>query len=482
MRFHLGEYFDRMLPRSYPEVTQKAGGYQLDHLNKDLPTVTNANRRKNLTDAFIKSLKAADERIEFLDEGYTGRGSLYLRVGTSGKKTWTFLYRFKGLINRKQLGTYPEVSLLHARRAAGETILAIDSGQEPLQIGSNQPSDEQRSVMHGIKLAEMADQYIKNYAMPKKRSWKEDKRILDHDILPTLGDTDISEITRKHIVSLLDNIRKRGAPIAANRTLAVTRKLLNWAVERGDLANNPIIGLKSPAMEHSRDRVLTDAEIVQFWDGLDKTRMSKSVKLALRFMLVTGQRLGEVLQMTYDQVDGNIWMIPANVAKNGHAHRVPLPELALDILEEALEDYNGNIMFRSQKSIKNAIDSFLSPTALSHAVRDSLPIIGLQNVTPHDLRRTAASHITMLGYHRVIVSKILNHVEGGVTTIYDRYGYDKEKEEALNAWSAKLIELNKVQKRFDPFCAIVGYERPKSIRRDGSIYNSLFRPLGKNLR
>jgi integrase len=67
--------------------------------------------------------------------------------------------------------------------------------------------------------------------------------------------------------------------------------------------------------------------------------------------------------------------------------------------------------------------------------------MGLDDVTPHDLRRTAASGMTSLGINRLTVSKILNHVETGVTAVYDRHGYDAEKRHALEVWATRLEEI-----------------------------------------
>jgi integrase len=60
---------------------------------------------------------------------------------------------------------------------------------------------------------------------------------------------------------------------------------------------------------------------------------------------------------------------------------------------------------------------------------------------PHDLRRTAASRMTSTGTPRLVVSKILNHVEQGVTAVYDRHSYDAEKRKALNAWGRQLLRI-----------------------------------------
>lgn len=418
------------------------------------------HHRKNLTDAFIKAIKPTGERVEYLDEGYTGRGSLYLRVGSKGRKTWTFLYRFNGKIHRSQIGVYPEMSLVQARRRAGEMILSIDAGKNPNQATTETVPTRIKQGQGRSPFGNLAERYIQQYAMVHKKSWREDERILKHDVLPFWADRETDQISRRDVVALLDGMQEHGVTVGANRALAVIRKIYNWAIDRGELTNNPAFKLKAPAKENAKDRVLTDSEIINFWKGLDNTGISNSVKWALRFMLVTGQRLGEVRQMQFSQVDGNIWTIPAAVAKNGRTHRVPLSEIALDICEDAIEGYDGDIVFRSPRN-----GGLLSDTALSHAMRDSLAMLGIDPATPHDLRRTSASHMTMLGFNRVIVSKILNHAEGGVTSVYDRYGYEKEKADALEAWGQKLIKMIGIDLRFDLGNAIQNYVRPKYIRK-----------------
>lgn len=83
------------------------------------------------------------------------------------------------------------------------------------------------------------------------------------------------------------------------------------------------------------------------------------------------------------------------------------------------------------------------PTAVDHALRKNIVanIIPIEDVTPHDLRRTAASYMTSIGIARLVVSKVINHAESGVTTVYDRHSYDNEKRTALDTWSLKLEEI-----------------------------------------
>jgi integrase len=83
----------------------------------------------------------------------------------------------------------------------------------------------------------------------------------------------------------------------------------------------------------------------------------------------------------------------------------------------------------------------ITPDSISRALLINLDKIGLDRFTPHDLRRTAASQMTATGISRLVVSKILNHVESGITAVYDRHSYDEEKRQALDSWGRKLQSI-----------------------------------------
>ena len=163
--------------------------------------------------------------------------------------------------------------------------------------------------------------------------------------------------------------------------------------------------------------------------------MSEGVKLVLKLQLATAQRKGEIVGAALDEFDfdENVWTIPAERSKNGQAHRVPLSPLALELIHQARSLFPSLWLFPSP-----TVDGPVGPLSINHALHKSLPGMGLENITPHDLRRTAATNITKMGVNRLTVSKILNHVETGVTAIYDRHGYDAEKRQALDAWAAHL--------------------------------------------
>jgi len=239
---------------------------------------------------------------------------------------------------------------------------------------------------------------------------------------------------------LLDKVLERGSPIAANRTLAVTRRMFNFAVERDVISTTPCYGLKAPTKENKRDRMLSSDEMRSFWKGLDDASMSELSRLALKLQLVTAQRKGEIVSSEweeFDLVDG-WWTIPANKAKNGNAHRVPLSKLALKILQQIkAESGDSKWLFPSPNS-----DKHMTPEAIDHAIRKNEDAFkNIKHFTPHDLRCTAASHMTASGIARLVVSKLLNHVENSVTAIYDRHSYDKGKKQAMEMWGTELKKI-----------------------------------------
>jgi len=158
----------------------------------------------------------------------------------------------------------------------------------------------------------------------------------------------------------------------------------------------------------------------------------------LKLMLVTAQRKGEIISARWEDIDmvTGWWTIPAERAKNGLPHRVPLSRQAISLLYEARSlAKDSPWVFPSPK------DGHMGETAPDHAVRRSVDDLGVANFTPHDLRRTAASYMTSIGVSRLVVSKLLNHVEQGVTAIYDRHSYDADKRKAILRWERHLKEI-----------------------------------------
>ena len=378
----------------------------------------------NFTAKGLAALKPAAVRIDYWDESLPGFG---LRVTPDGQKTWTVMYRFGGRKRRYTLGVYPALSLADARKLAREAQRAVGLGIDPAAA--------KKAERLADSFAKLAEHYLERYAKPRKKSWREDARIIANKLNPLFGNMRAQDVTRADVRMLCEKVAEH-APIEANRTLATCRKLYNWAISQDLVETNPCFQIPAPGQERRRDRVLSDDEVCTVWNDLENEEPRMAAIMRLR--LITAQRGAEVAAMERDEIDfaGGWWTIPAEKAKNGLAHRVPLTAMAIKILERVVKTLGeSSYVFPAPLSKGKAPTSKFDLTKTTERIRKRT---GIKDLAAHDLRRTAASRMTSMGIPRLTVSKILNHVEPGVTAVYDRHSYDREKREALEQWALRL--------------------------------------------
>ena len=399
------------------------------------------------TDKSIKALKPKSDRYEAWEDNGKGFG---IRVSPTGMKSWIFLYRFEGLNRRMTFGRYPAMTLAEAHTLHAKAREQLIKGIDPGELLTRANIEHRGSPT----VAQLVNEYIEKWAKRRKRTWQEDIRMLSKDVIPHLGRRKAKDVKRRDIILIIDEIVERGSPITANRTLRIIKKMFSFAVKRGVLDASPCVEIDPPAKENKRERVLTEDEVKIFWLGLEKAKMSDGTKLALRLLLVTAQRKGEVAQAEWSEIDlkSGWWTIPKEKAKNERIHRVPLSQMAIDILKQAKElSRDSRWVF---PSVKNQA---ITPRSISRAIRNNSkkrppehpkhkPPYGeffkTERFSPHDLRRTATSMMTGSGVDELHVSKVLNHTISGVTSRhYNHYTYDKEKQQALETWDRKLNSI-----------------------------------------
>ena len=372
---------------------------------------------KRLTDRFIKSvLSPKTGRVIHWDTITKGLG---LRLTAMGHTSWVVVYRHSGRLRWYTLSA--NLGLADARKEATKVLREAALG--------NDPAGSVKAARLGDTFGELAEQYMDRHAKVHKRSWREDRRALDRDLLPRLKHRKAKDVRRADILALIDAIIERGAPVLANRTLEIVRRIFNWGIEKEIVDANPCVAIK-PMPESSRDRVLNEAEIRGLWATLDAVPTLASARFKLQ--LLTAQRPGEIRQMRWVDVDADDgwWTISAGFAKNKLAHRVPLTDAARHILD-GLREITGSGEWVFPSPAGGPMRSNTKPWS---AIRRSAKI----DATPHDLRRTVASQMAGIGIGRLVLARLLNHVETSVTAVYDRHGYDREKREALEAWGRRL--------------------------------------------
>ena len=198
------------------------------------------------------------------------------------------------------------------------------------------PAGDRRAERDALTVADLVDQFFDQYAR-EKRTGKRQHQMLVKDVLPIIGRSKAAAVTRRDIGRITDRMTGRGVTIGASRTFEIVRKMFGWAVEQGLIEQNPVPWHEEAVQTRKRERVLSSDEIRAVWNGLADAR-SRATASSLKLCLITGQRLGEVAGMCRDEFnfETKMWTIPSWRSKNGHAHRVPLTDMALEIIEEAL--------------------------------------------------------------------------------------------------------------------------------------------------
>lgn len=279
----------------------------------------------------------------------------------------------------------------------------------------------------------------------------------------------LNDVTRRHLVLILQRMKDNGTYTQANRALSAMKKFFSYCVENGlldDSAPNPVSGItreSAGGKEESKSRYFEENEIKTFWDKIDNAPFSRTVQLVLKLVLLTGQRSGEVVNAEWSEVDliKGEWLIPEQKSKNGVKNLVPLHDLSKECFRELKaysvyydkkgEPHNSRYVCQSpqqQREIPNdKASNYITPerpmlySAINRSVSRHQDYFGLPKWTPHDLRRSVSTWLNKMKIKPYVVEKILNHKMQGVMGVYNQYDYLEEKTEALLHWQEKLKQI-----------------------------------------
>jgi integrase len=396
-----------------------------------------------LTEIAIKKITVSEKRREFPDGKITG---LYLVVQPSGAKSWALRYRAAGAPRKLTIGPYPAIDIGKARGRAQEALGEVAGGKDP--------AAQKKAVRAAAKAEREADVdrvervvalFIERYAKPITRDWKETERILTREVRDRWKGRRLSQITRAHVIEMLEEIVDRGSPGAANRIFAHFRKMCRWSVGRGYIERSPCDGLTAPSPERQRDRVLDDAEIKLAWEAFKA--VGWPFGHIARLLLLTGARRDEIADMRWDEIDltGRTLSLPAARTKNKRAHVIPLSGAAMRIIEALPRRGGTQFVFTTTGStpvsgfsaVKKAIDAHIV-AALGDGIKAP------ERWTFHDLRRTLATNLQKLGVRLEVTEAVLNHTSlsrGGIEGVYQRHDFADEKRAALEAWTDRLAQI-----------------------------------------
>lgn len=376
-------------------------------------------------------------------------GGLYLRVLPGGTKSWTYMYTVNGRKRWYGMGTWPEVSLAEAREKLLQAKKQVKAGKDPLQEeeeARRRVEEARRKEQENPTVKEIIEEFLRNYASKlSEKTQKEYRRNLEKDVLPVLGNRKARDVTRRDISALLRSIKNRGADNQALQVFKIVRKMFNFAVHEERLEVSPCTNLDPPSPAVAKDRYLKPKEIKKFWEALPKSPMSQDLQRALKLILLTAQRPGEVLGTHSREFDGDWWIIPKERMKKKKREQ----RLYLTGLTKELFGTTEGLIFPSPIGKNKGIVP-IKVNALATALRRAFATIGedgeliLKEVdpfTPHDLRRTAATHMAQLGFTDEVIGEVLHHTRPGVTAIYNRFQYDTPKKDALTLWRWFLLKF-----------------------------------------
>ncbi len=390
---------------------------------------------KALTAKAIENFKPGEARREIADGLLPG---LYYVLQPSGKASWACRYRINGTSRKLTLGQHPAIDLKTARELARAALAKVARGADP---GADKKASRAAAHVPVNDLVEViAARFISQHARRnmKARSAKEADRLMQREIVGQWRGRRLSQIARGDIHMVLDAIVERGSPVQANRVLATFRTMCRWAVERGLIDTNPCTGIRAPAVETGRDRVLSDEELQAVWRASEA--LSQPYREFVQLLILCGQRRSEVGELKWSEIDleAKLWVLPKERAKNGCQHEIPLSDSAVEILRavpriagsEYVFTLSGQLPIQGFYLIKKRLDDLLPPDT--------------PGWTLHDLRRTFASGMARLGINLPVIEKLLNHVSGsfaGIVGIYQRHSFSDEKRAAMQAWARHVASI-----------------------------------------
>lgn len=389
--------------------------------------------KKLLTETGLQKLKLppVGERFEYRDTLVTG---LVVRITHQGSKTWNLVYRrADGKQQRMALGRYPIVPLTQARTLAREALLELAQGNDPVILREKKVQEQLQTEKDALTLEVLSKDFIERHCKPNNRRWKATEQVFRNHINPELGHMSAKDITRKDVNRLLDKLKATKRPHAANHSLSALRKMYNWAIERDELLYNPCIGIRKPVPTKERERFLNKDEIIQFWHACNE--LGYPYGPIGQLLLLTGQRRSEIANLKWDEIDfeNQVIRLTPDRIKAKRGHEVPLSDMAATILK-SIPRHTGPYIFTSTAG-KRPVCGF------GKVKSDFTKYFKAEGWCFHDLRRTCATGMAEMGIAPTTISRVLNHAEGGVTKIYNRHSYLKEKREALNLWAEHLRSL-----------------------------------------
>jgi integrase len=348
-------------------------------------------------------------------------------------KHYLIQYRVGPKQRRESLGDVRKIGLDQARQIARNRFAQVELGTDPAaERAKVRAANAATALTLGVTVARYLDSKKDRLS---RSSFNSARHHFEEHFAPLLS-RPLASITRAEIAARLQEIVKEYGRTAASRGRSQLATLFTWAMKEGlvegnqnpvTLTNDPLEGI-----DNSRDRVLSDAELVKVWNACD---MDTDFGKIIRLLILTGCRRGEVGSLRWSEIDldaGTI-TIPGERTKNGKAHTLTLPEMALDILRTIPRRNGRDFLFGQSGQGFQRYGAYIA--ALRERLGDVPPFV------VHDLRRTFRTGLGRLGIPSHIAELAINHTKSGIVAVYDRHTYQREVGHALAVWADHLAAI-----------------------------------------
>lgn len=391
-----------------------------------------------LTDTKLRSLKPQDKLYKVSD-----RDGLYVAVTKSGVISFRYDYRFNGRRETVTFGRYSAdgITLAEARAELIEAKRLLNAGISP--------ASKKRDGIESKKIGTVFKDYTVRYLNDAQyadstRAMKE--AIIEKEIYPVFGKLQLEEITTPRLRALCEKIKDRGAKATALQVREIVGSVFTYAIDRGYEISNPADAIKASSIGtfQARERAMSPKEIGILFRELENYSCYPTLKLAVKFVLLTLVRKSEFIHATWDEIDfkNRQWVIPKGRMKGRKEHVIYLSDQAMDILTGMKVCAMGSdYLMPGRYDIKKP----LSNAALNNVIDGTVKRINekgieFEPVTVHDLRRTASTLLHEAGYNSDWIEKCLAHVQNGVRAVYNKAEYAEQRRNMLQEWADMVDE------------------------------------------
>lgn len=428
-----------------------------------------------LTDRQIRSLS-----INKTEQWVADGGGLYLRVRSDDTpKAWFYRYTLRGHAKKMHIGSYPTISLAEARETAERYRKQAKNGIDPsLERDKHRAAldAEAAKLSARITVNDLFDRWLTVDLSRHKDKGAEIKRMFDKDVLPKIGHLCVEDIKRGHITSVTDALLARGVNRMAKLIFSLIRQMLRFAVDRGVIEYDPSAAIRKANIGGKpveRDRVLGEDEVRALALQLPDAGLKPETEAAVWIALSTCCRIGELTNARWEHIDfaKKTWRIPAENSKNGKQHIIQLSPFAVEQFASIKATADEAFVKKQKKDAKAIPNPLIYPNRegdepvctktitkqlgdrqrpvdtkpmkrrVQSSKAQSLKLIG-GKWTPHDLRRTGATMMVMLGVLPEVAERCLNHVEQNrVKRTYQRHSYEAEMREAWTLLGNRVLIL-----------------------------------------